>query len=84
MDVALPFGSRGRSAERLVDLLSNANANMLGEIWEYGHTIIPRIDEAIEALASGGPLRLELTLTLTVDADELNEEIHRFDWPLFE
>ena len=71
-------------AERLVDLLSKATANMLDELWEFGHTIIPRLDEAIAAPAAGGPSRLELTLTLTVDADELNEEIHRFDWELFE
>ncbi len=57
---------------------------MLDELWEFGHTIIPRLDEAIAAPAAGGPSRLELTLTLTVDADELNEEIHRFDWELFE
>ena len=65
-------------AEDLVELLSNANANMLDQIWEYGHTINSRIDGAIEALAAGGPARVELTLTLTVDADELNEEIARF------
>ncbi len=64
-------------AERLVDLLSNANANMLHELWEYGHTIIPRLDAAIEAAAGGVPSRLELTLTLTADVDELNEEIDR-------
>ena len=66
------------SAERLVDLLSDANANMLDEIWEYGHTLIRRIDEAIQAHAAGGPSRLESTLTLTVDVDELNKEIARF------
>ena len=44
-------------AERLVDLLSNANANILDEIWEYGHTLLPRINEPIEATATGGPAR---------------------------
>ena len=54
-------------------------ANMLDELWEFGHTIIPRLDEAIEAQATNGSSRLELTLTLTVDADELNEEIARLE-----
>ena len=70
-------------AERLVDLLSNANANMRDEIWEYGHTLIPRINAAIEAVATGGPSRIELTLTLTADVDELNEEIDRLARELF-
>ena len=70
-------------AKRLVDLLSNANANMLNEIWEFGHTLIPRLDEAIQALASGGPSRLELTLTLTADVDELSDEIPRFERELY-
>ena len=64
-------------AERLVDLLSNANANMLDEIWEYGHTLLTRINAALEAVATGGPSRIELTLTLTADVDELNEELDR-------
>ena len=34
-------------AEHLVDLLSTLNANMLDEIWEFGHRIIPSLDEAI-------------------------------------
>ena len=71
-------------AERLVDLLSNANANMLDELWEWGHTIIPRIDEATQALAAGGSSQLDLTLTLTADVDELNEEIDRLTRELFE
>ena len=71
-------------AERLVDLLSNANANMLDEIWEFGHTLIPRINAAIEAVATGGPSRIELTLTLSADVDELNEEFDRLERELFE
>ena len=43
------------AAERVVDSLANANANMLNEMWEFAHTIIPRLDEAIEALTTGGP-----------------------------
>ena len=63
--------------ERLVHLLSIANANMLDEIWEFGHTIIPHLDQAIEALATGGSAVLELELTLTADVDEFNEEMDR-------
>ena len=66
-------------AEHLVDLLSNVNANMLDELWEFGHTIIPRLDEAIQALATGGPSRLDLEFTLTADFDELNKEIARLE-----
>ncbi len=65
-------------AERLVDLLSTVNANMLEEIWEYGHALLPRLKAAIEAAAVGGPTEVSLTLALTADVDELNEEIERF------
>ena len=64
-------------AEQLVDLLSRANANMLAELWEWGHTIIPRLDAALEALATGDPAHLDLTCTLTADVDELLEEFGR-------
>ena len=73
-----------KSAQRLVDLLSDANSNMLNEIWEFGHTLIPRLDEAIQSVSSGGPSNLRLTLTLTVDVDELNEEVARFGRTLLE
>ena len=66
-------------AERLVDLLSTANANMLDELWDWGHTIIPRLDEAIQTHAAGGASRLDLTLTLTADVDELGDEIGRLE-----
>ena len=66
-------------AERLVDLLSNTNANMLDEIWEYGHTLLPRLNEAIEAAATGDPSHVDLTLTLTADLDEFNEELARLE-----
>lgn len=66
-------------AERLVKALSNANANMLKEIWEYGHTINSRIDEAVRELAASGgdgaDRSLTLKLTLTADVDEVSEEI---------
>ena len=66
-------------ARRVVDSLANANVNMLDEMWEFAHTIIPRLDEAIEALATGGPSDLDLTLTLTADMDEFNEALARFE-----
>ena len=64
-------------AERLVELLSNVNANMLHELWEFGHSIIPRLDEAVEASATDGPTNLDLVLTLTADVDEFGEEMDR-------
>ena len=66
-------------AERLVELLSNVNANMLDELWEFGHSIIPRLDEAIEASTAGGPTNLDLVLTLTADVDEFGEEMDRLE-----
>ena len=64
-------------AQRLVDLLANVNAHMLDELWEFVHSITPRLDEAIEALAAGGSSDLKLVLTLTADGDELVDEIGR-------
>ena len=66
-------------AERLVELLSNANANMLDELWEFAHTIVPRLDEAIEESAKGGPSHLDLELILTADVDEFIEEMNRLE-----
>ena len=66
-------------AERLVDLLSDANAKMLDEIWEFGHCIIPRLNETIVAVAAGGPSSLKMTLTQTVDEDELNAVVAGLD-----
>ena len=68
-----------KRAEHLVHLLANANANMLHEIWEFGHAIIPHIDEAVEALAAGGSPTLDLELTLTADLDEYVEEWDRLE-----
>ena len=63
-------------AVRLVDLLANANAPILDNLWEFGHSIIPRLDKAIEISgASDDPTRLDLVLTLEVDVDKLGEEI---------
>ena len=64
-------------AERCVDLLSSFNANILDEIWEFGHTIIPRLNEAIRVPSSDGVVSLGLTLTLSADTDELDEELDR-------
>ncbi len=70
-------------AQRLIDLLSDANANILNEIWEYGHSALPRIEEALSAPDDGDPVRVDLTLTLTVDVDDLNEELERLTTSLF-
>ena len=59
-------------AERLIDLLSCANAKMLDEIWEFGHAVIPQLDDTIAAVAAGGSPSLKMTLTQSVDEDELN------------
>ena len=59
------------------------NANILNEIWEYGHSILPRIEEALSAPDDGESVRLDLTLTLTADVDDLNEELERLTTSLF-
>lgn len=66
-------------AERLVHLLSQLNVNMREETWEYGHQILSRIDEALQAPDTGETVRLELTLTLTVDTEEFDEELSRLE-----
>lgn len=70
-------------AERLVDLLSATNANILDEIWEFGHRILPSLDEAIAKHDDDTPQEVNMTLTLTADFDELNEEIERFRRAVF-
>ncbi len=65
-------------AERVVELLSTTNAHILDEIWEFGHSFIPSLDEAIEGHTDDGPRVVGMTLTLTADFDEFNEEIVRF------
>ena len=65
-------------AEGVVELLSTMNTNMLDEIWEFGHGVIPFIDEAIAEHTGHGARRVEMSLTLTVDVDEFNEELARF------
>lgn len=62
-------------AERLIYLLSQLNSNMREEMWEYGHTILSRIDQAIQTPDTGEPVVVELRLTLTVDTQEFDEEL---------
>lgn len=67
-------------AEHAADLLSNINANMLDEIWDFGHQVLPDVEAAIKKHASSDAEEAvveEMTLTLTVDVDELNEEMDR-------
>ena len=65
-------------AERAVDLLSNINANMLDEIWDFGHRLLPHLEEAILKHAAGdADVVVEITLAVTVDVDEFNEEMTR-------
>ena len=42
-------------AEPVVEAMSDVNANLLDEIWDFGHNIIPHLDEAIREHAAGGP-----------------------------
>ena len=65
-------------AERVVEALSNANANMLNEIWDFGHNIVSRLDEAMREHAAGGPRDVEMDLTLTADFDKFEEELARY------
>ena len=65
-------------AERLVHALSQINTNMREDLWEYGHAILPRIDKAIQAPDTGKSVVVELTLTLTVETEEFDEELRLF------
>ena len=65
-------------ARRSVELLSVTNANMLNEIWEYGHTFTSRMEEVIRAHSDDEPQVVEMPLTLTADTYEFNEEFARF------
>lgn len=67
-------------AEHAADLLSNINANMLDEIWDFGHQVLPDVEAAIEKHASSDAeeaVVVQMTLTVTADVDELNEEMDR-------
>ena len=39
------------TVRRAAELLSNISANMLDEIWDFGHSVIQRLEEAIETHA---------------------------------
>jgi hypothetical protein len=61
-------------AERLIYLLSQLNVDMREDLWEFGHSMLSRIDQAIQAPDTGKPVVVELDLTLTVDTQEFDEE----------
>ena len=64
--------------ERLVEALSNANANILEQIWDFGHGIIPRLEEAVREQAAGDAEIVAMTLTLTDNLEEFNTELARY------
>lgn len=65
-------------AKRLVNALSRSNANMLDEIWEFGHTINARLAQAIQEHSGDEDQAVDIILTLTADIDEFQEESARF------
>ena len=70
-------------AERAVELLANATANMLDEIWEFGHSVIPRLEEAItEHAEANSEVVVTMTLTLTADFGDFSEEMTRIEMEL--
>ena len=70
-------------ARRAVVLLSNGTANMLDEIWDFGHELLPRIEAAIAAHTAGDSQAVvEMTLAVTADFDEFNEELARLQMRL--
>lgn len=67
-------------AEHAADLLSNINANMLDEIWDFGHQVLPDVEAAVKKHASSDAeeaVVVQITLTVTADVDALNEEMDR-------
>ena len=64
-------------ARRFVEALSRSNANMLEEIWEFGHTINSLLEQAINEHTDDEDEVVDITLTLTADLDEFNEESAR-------
>ncbi|MDE2967311.1 MAG: DUF4062 domain-containing protein [Chloroflexota bacterium] len=65
-------------AERVVFLLSQLNSNMREDTWEYGHTMLNQIDQAIQAPDTGELVVVKLELTLTVDTEEFDDEFELF------
>ena len=70
-------------ANRLVELLSNVSQDVLGEIWEFGHSIIPHLEEAVMRAECGDSAPYKLVLNLTADTEEFNDEIGRLQFRLF-
>ncbi len=66
-------------AERAVDLLSTINANMLDEIWDFGHRVLPNVEAAIRKYEAGEEEVVveDMTLAVTADVDEFSEEMDR-------
>ena len=64
------------SAQRLIDALADGNANMLEEVWEFGHTVIPRLDAAIAAHVTGDDPQV-VTMTLTLGLPVLTRSTKR-------
>ena len=50
---------------------------MLDEIWDFGHSLIPRLEEAIEKHEDDDTelVIATMALTLTADFDEFNDEL---------
>ena len=65
-------------AERAVELLANATSNMLDQIWEFGHSVMQDLEEAItEHAAADSQVVVTKTLTVTADFGDFNEEMTR-------
>jgi hypothetical protein len=67
-------------ARRAADLVSDASATILDGIWEFGHTFLPRVEEAIDKHGDNDSeevVVVPLTLKFDADFDELREEISR-------
>lgn len=65
-------------AERAVELLANATANMRDEIWEFGQSVIPRLEELIaEHAETDSEVVGTMTLAVTADFGDFSEEMTR-------
>lgn len=64
-------------AEHLVYLLSQLNVDMREDLWNYGHSLLSQIEEAPRLPESDEPLVVALELTLTIDPEDINQELAR-------
>ena len=72
-------------AKGVVKALSELNSQILDELWEFGQTMINRIDEAIASAPSDGTVHVDLVLTMTVEeSDELADELSNLEQSLFD